>query len=62
MVISSLETYFLEVSAHPSLKVAINGSFRSKKIQKFSIFKAFFLKQKRMSTNKKIEAFVISLA
>ena len=49
------ETYFLEVSANVQLKVATKGSFTGKKIQKFSIFEAFLLKQKRRSATKKIE-------
>ena len=62
MLMSGLETYFLEVSAHASLKVATKASCRSKKIKKFSIFKARFLKQKRGSTTKKSEVSVTNLA
>ena len=31
MLISGLDTYFLEMSAHALLKIATNGSFRGKK-------------------------------
>ena len=34
MLISGLDTYFLEMSAHALLKIATNGSFRGKKNQK----------------------------
>ena len=36
MLISGLDTYFLEVSAHALLKVATETSFSGKKITKFS--------------------------
>ena len=44
--------YFLEVSAHVSLKVAAEGSFRGKKIQKLSVVNTFFLEQKQGSATK----------
>ena len=56
------ETYFLEVSANVQLKVATKGSFTGKKIQKFSIFEAFLLKQKRRSATKIIEVSLMNLA
>ena len=40
------------MSAHISLKLTTKGSFTGKEIWKFSIFKAFFLKQKRKSVTK----------
>ena len=49
------ETFFLKVSAHTSLKVAIKDSFRDKKIQNFSTFKAIFLNPKRKSATEKID-------
>ena len=61
MLMSGSDTCFLEVSAYVSLKVAIKGSFRGKKLQKFSKhFKAFSLKQKRGSTTKKIEVILVN--
>ena len=54
------KTYFLEVSAHVSLKVAAEGSFRGKKIQKLSVVNTFFLKQKQGSATKSTEVFLIS--
>ena len=53
MLILVSETYILEMGAHVSLKVATKGSFRVKKVQKLSTFKAYFLKYKRRSANKK---------
>ena len=52
MIIPDLETCFLEVRAHVSLKVATNDSFRGKQIHKFSIL-SLFLKQKWRSATKK---------
>ena len=52
------KTYFLEVSAHVSLKVAAEGSFRGKK--KLSVVNTFFLKQKQGSATKSTEVFLIS--
>ena len=49
MLISGLDTYFLEVSAHALLKVATETSFSGEKIRKFSIFRLFFQNQKRRS-------------
>ena len=45
MLISNLDTYFLEVSVHVLLKVAAKSSFRGKKIWKFSIL-GYFSKAK----------------
>ena len=36
MIMSGLETYILEVSAHVSLKIATKDSFRGKKTPKIS--------------------------
>ena len=41
MIMSSLDTYFLEVNDNASLKVTTKSSFRGK-IQKFTIFWQFF--------------------
>ena len=54
-------TYFLEVSAHLSLKVVTKASFRGKEVLKFSIFKVFFLKQKRRSATKNNEVPLMNL-
>ena len=51
-------TYFLEVSARVSAKVATNGSFRGKRTSKNRIFEAIIRKQKRRSTTKVIYAFL----
>ena len=51
-------TYFLEVCAQVSLKVATKGSFGGEKILKLSNFKVIFLKQKRRSVTKKWGVFV----
>ena len=48
-------TYFLRVGASVSLKVATKVSFRGTKIQKFSIFRAFFRKQKWRSAIDRID-------
>ena len=61
MLLLDSDTYFLELSAHVSLKEASNVSFRGRKIQKFSILNAFLLKQKRRSAIKKFEVFLINL-
>ena len=42
MLISRLDTYFVDKSAHALLKVATKGSFRGKRYRKFSIFRLFF--------------------
>ena len=49
MLLSGLDTYFLEISAHALLKVATKRSFRGKKSKNlalldyfFGIFKLFF--------------------
>ena len=55
------DPYFLEVSAHVSLKVTIKGSFRDKKIRKFSIFQDIFLNQKRRNATEKIYLSLINL-
>ena len=61
MLMPNLDTYFLEVSAHASLKVATENSYTGKKIQKLSILKFFFLKKKRKNATKKIEVSLINL-
>ena len=50
-------TYFLEVGARVSLKVATIVFFRGKNVQKFSFFKAYSLTQKRGSATKAIYVF-----
>ena len=47
-------TYFLEVSVGLSLKVATNGSFRSRETSKIKTFEAIILKQKWRSATKVI--------
>ena len=47
-------TYFLEVRACVSLKVATKVFARGKKVANFSFFKANSLKQKQESANKTI--------
>ena len=42
MLMSGVDTYFLDVSAHALVNIAAKGSFRGKKIRKFSIFRLFF--------------------
>ena len=54
-------THFLEVSAHVSSKVATKSTFRGKKIQKFNIFKAIFLNQKRRISTKVFEVSLLNL-
>lgn len=53
MVIPRSATYYLELRAHASLKVANKSSFRGKKLWKFSIFKLLFKSKIRMSATKK---------
>ena len=62
MLILVSETYILEMGAHVSLKVATKGSFRVKKVQKLSTFKAYFLKYKRRSANKKSKVSLMNFA
>ena len=45
MLISGLDTYFLEVSAHALLKVATKGSFRGKKLE-YLAFLGYFSESK----------------
>ena len=45
MFMSGWDIYFLEVSAHFSMKVAIESCFRGEKLQKLQNFEAIFLKQ-----------------
>ena len=54
-------TCFPKVSAHLSLKVVTKASFRGKEILKFSIFKVFFLNQKRRSATKNNEMSLMNL-
>ena len=54
-------TYFLEVGAQVSLKVANKGSISGKKLWKLR-FLGCFLKQKQRSVNKTFEMFLINLA
>ena len=62
MLIPGSNTHFLEVSAHVSLKVATKGSSRGEKVWKFSIFKDFYLKQKRRSATKNNKVSFMNLA
>ena len=52
-----LDIYFLELRALVSLKVATKGNFRGENLD----FKVLFLKQKRRSATKNIEASQIYL-
>ena len=61
MLMLAPNTYFLEVSARLSLKVVTKASFRGKEVLKFSIFKVFFLKQKRRSATKNNEVPLMNL-
>ena len=45
MIMSGLDTYFLEVSVHALLKVATKGSFRGKKYENVA-FLGYFSKAK----------------
>ena len=54
-------TNFLEVNVHVSLKATTKGSFRGKNVWKFSVLKAFFLKQKRRSAIERNEVSLINL-
>ena len=49
-----LQIFFLKVSAHVLLKLAVKGFIKSKKLENVH-FWATFLKQKRRSAAKKIE-------
>ena len=55
-------TYFLQVSAHVSLKVATKGYFRGKKNSETLDIWLVFLKEKRRSAIKKIEVSLTNLA
>ena len=52
MIMSSLDTYILEVSAHALLKVATKSSIRGKKYKHLTFLDYFG--QKRRSATKKI--------
>ena len=52
MLMSGLDTYFLEVGAHALLKVATKGSFRGKKYQNLA-FSGYFSKSKTEECNQK---------
>ena len=51
---ASSDTYFLDVSAHDSLKVATNNSFRDKKDYENLDFQVICLKRNQRSATKKI--------
>ena len=51
MLMSGLDIYFLEVSAHALLKAATKSSFRGKKSENLALG-YFFLKRKRRSMTK----------
>ena len=55
-------TYFLEVGACISLKVATKGSLIGKEYSENLYFYVVFLKQKRSGATKKFEMFLINLA
>ena len=52
MLLSGLDTYFLEVSAHALLKVATKGSFRGKKSKNLA-FLGYFSEVKRKECDQK---------
>ena len=51
MFTSGLDTYFLEVSADASLKVATKDSFRGKKKSKYLAFLGYFSEAKTEECN-----------
>ena len=53
MLMPNLETYFLEVSAHVSIKVVTSDSFKDKKKLEYLDFWIIFLKEKRRNATKK---------
>ena len=53
-------TYYLEVGARVSLKLATKGFLRRKKTIENLAFQVVFLKQKRMNATKKFEMFLIN--
>ena len=55
MLLPGSGTYFLEVSAHVSLKVATKVCLRVKKNSENLYFLVVFLKEKRKSVTKEIE-------
>ena len=46
MLMSGLDTYFLEVSAHALLKIATKGSFRGEKSENLAFFRLFYSEAK----------------
>ena len=52
MLMSGLDTYFLEVSAHAFLKVATKGSFRGKKYENLA-FLGYFSEAETKECNQK---------
>ena len=58
MLMASSDTYFFDVIAHFSLKVATNNSFRDKKNYENLDFLGILLQQKRRSATKEIDVFV----
>ena len=57
MLMSNLETYFLEVSAHVSIKVVTSNSFKDKKYLEYWII---YLKVKRRNATKKSKVSLIN--
>ena len=56
-----LDTYFLKVSAHVLLKLAVKGSIRGKKSENLA-FLGYFFKAKSEACDQKIEVPAIDLA
>ena len=61
MLMPNLETYFLEVSAHVSIKVVTSDSFKDKKKLEYLDFWIIFLKVKQRNATKKTKFYLINL-
>ena len=61
MIMSGLDTYFLEVSVHALLKVATKGSFRGKKYENVA-FLGYFSKVKTEECNQIVWHYLVDLA
>ena len=60
MLMPNLETYFLEVSAHVSIKVVTSNSFKDKKNLEYLDFWIIYLKVKRRNATKKSKVSLIN--
>ena len=59
MVMSGLDTYFMDMNAHTLPNIATKGSFGGKKIQKFSIFRLLFWRENGVVRPRWIMFFII---